>query len=217
MLRALIGLLLGSVASAGALDGFVFVSGRERVGANGRNMTFHMDPPDRGMRMDARARMSSARVCGDVYGRSQPGAVFAMYATTGEPAVRTPGAPGFRPWWELDFEFLGKNPAKVWVNSFVAGRAVGPGYVALPRPFNVAFTRFCLEWDVAAGTAAWRVGGRKVWSSAALRGSGPMRPIVSFWTGTGDSAAWAGGSAVTKRVTMVIRNFTSVDKARSRT
>ena len=63
--------------------------------------------------------MKAGKYCLDLKVEAVNGTIFAMYLTSGEPANYTERLKG--QWDELDFEFLGRNPDKVWVRSGTRG------------------------------------------------------------------------------------------------
>jgi len=124
--------------------------------------------------------------------RMQPaasaGLVSAFFSFTGSPH----GAA--RPHNEIDFEFLGKNRAGVFLNYFAGGRG-HESNVGLPFDATAAVQDYAFEW--LPDSIRWFVNGRVV--REVRKGDGFSIPThrqkiyVSVWNGTGrDQEAWLG-------------------------
>ena len=94
-------------------------------------------------------KATSASFCADIKTAAgdNPGAIFALYATSGEPKDRETDL-----WDELDVEFLGQSNDKMWVNYYHNGPV--PGWYGENRDLGFsaddAFHNYCLDWDLAS-------------------------------------------------------------------
>jgi len=88
-----------------------------------------------------------------------PGSIFAIYSTSGEPVNRATDQ-----WDELDIELLGKQPGYMWVNWFHNGEVITADgvdngrNVSMPVVANDGFHTYCLDWTIG-DAAVWTIDG----------------------------------------------------------
>jgi hypothetical protein len=199
------------IGKASLPAGFIIPDGMgDRVVVNdGSVVTMSADPPSKGSRMMSVWEARSALVCADIQLSGAPtnSTVFAMYAISHEVKDRKN-----EEWWELDFEFLGREMDAVWINWYQAGRIREHAsfYALDPAPRGL-YRRFCLDWDIDNHTAIWSVDGAELvrlemdgtWDS-------PLALIFSHWVGHDNSARWVGGDSIDERVSVLVRDVVGV-------
>ena len=145
----------------------------------------------------------SALFCADIKTApgNNPGLIFAMYMTSGEPVDRNKDK-----WDELDVELLGKSPSSMWINYFHNGMAETAG---TNKPFSPAFAansgfhEYCLDWT-AGGTAKWLVDGEQFHTMALTGWSKPMFPVASMWA---RNHPWSGQILRTETLYSTMQNW----------
>lgn len=108
-----------------------------------------------------------------------------------------------RPHNEIDFEFLGKDTTRVWLNYFVDGEGKGPGSVALGFDAAAGFHHYAFEWTPDA--IRWYADGRLLHETGPKDPpppSLPQRIHLSLWSG---SAAWLGAAPAATRARAIYR------------
>jgi hypothetical protein len=175
----------------------------DRVVVKGTLVTMSADPPNKGSRLTSVWKARAASACAEIRLSDAPtnSTVFAMYALSHE--VR--GADrSTEPWWELDFEFLGRQMDSVWINWFQAGKMSEQArfYVLTPPPRGL-FRQFCLGWDIDNRTAVWTVDAVQIANlTMDETWDAPLSLIFSHWVGQPDNAHWVGGDRIEERVSV---------------
>lgn len=146
-----------------------------------------------------------------------PGTILAMYARSMD---KEPGEckRGDR-WNEMDYEFVGGHPKKVWLNVFSPKLQNGPQrctdqgqFYAMPALTDS--TLFCMQWDARSyssqpGLAAWFLFDERTRKYTLLRQqlgviTQPMKVKMALW---GVSSSWSGYSKFTNRVQLGFKNI----------
>lgn len=94
---------------------------------------------------------------------------------------------------EIDFEFLGKDPTKVWINIYADGDPM-PGF-ALDLGFDAAAAPHLYAFEWSADAIRWYADGRLLYSYASTEGPLPVTPAqvyLSLWAGHPRIKGWLG-------------------------
>ena len=169
--------------------------------------SIHIQPPNRGARMESTWASRNARICADVKTNSKPmnGTVMGFYAITSHELKGDNG-----PWWEVDFEFLGKYAETAWLNKFDAGvpdKWTGL-YVKALRPHNL-WNNYCIDWDIPNKCVRWYTNHRLIRQSVMPASwNTPLHAVFSHWVGKyPNTADWAGGDEIFSVATAQLKNI----------
>ncbi len=162
-----------------------------------------VDKPRRGCRVESTWQASSAKICANIKtpDTPTPGSIFAFYVITSH-AAKSQGAP----WWEIDYEFMGKDVNSAWLSKFDGGKNDIWSGLYVDSPAHNEWNDYCIDWDIPNKCVKWITNGVVVRSlPMPPNWNQPLHAVLSHWVGKeGKSAGWAGGSSVPgKRVAMV--------------
>ena len=94
---------------------------------------------------------------------------------------------------EIDFEFLGRDTTKVWINRFAKGKRLPGRWIDLGFDAAAAPHLYALDWF--PDRLVWYVDGREILRIEAPEHAIPDIPgriYVNIWTGGPDQALWSG-------------------------
>ena len=164
-------------------------------------------PPFYGARLNSTFAARNGQVCADIKTPDvgTPGTVVAFYIISSHEDLYNG-----RPWWEVDFELMGKNLNQVWLSKFDNGvnDIWSGGYQDLSKPHN-EWNRYCINWSIRVKCVQWVVNG-KVIRSLPLPDSWtkPLKVSFSHWVASGSATKWAGGNGtISSRIEAQIKNI----------
>ncbi|MEM8751419.1 MAG: family 16 glycosylhydrolase [Pseudomonadota bacterium] len=94
---------------------------------------------------------------------------------------------------EVDFEFLGRAPTKVWLNYFADGDAKLGRLVDLGFDASAGLHHYAFEWDETS--IRWYADGRLLHETSATDAPPPQTSsqiYLSLWAGSPDLSGWLG-------------------------
>jgi endo-1,3-1,4-beta-glycanase ExoK len=146
----------------------------------------------------ARPTKNRAYACGEIQSRQRFG--YGVY----EARLKAVRGPGFvtafftyigptdkQPWHEIDFEVVGKDPARVQLNQFVDGKGGNEAFAPVPGGADRDFHDYAFIWE--ANRLRYFIDGRLVQTVEDPKQlpSKPMRIIFSLWAGE-TNPGWLG-------------------------
>jgi endo-1,3-1,4-beta-glycanase ExoK len=106
-----------------------------------------------------------------------------------------------KPWDEIDFEFLGKDPKTVQTNFYTNGKSQGGSVIQLGFDATQDFHNYAIDWQPTK--IRWYVDGKQVHESpdGAPIPSHPGSLFFSLWSGAAQENSWLGEFHYTQPVT----------------
>ena len=197
-----------TIANGGFIPGYVG-SVNMTVDEDGV-ITFPVEPETRGCRLNSTFKAATAKVCAEIRTPlvSMNGTVFAFYLMSDQQQRSND-----KPWWEVDFEFLGRSAGQVWLNKYEAGR-IDPwatGYMPLSIPHN-EWNTYCIDWNVRTKCVKWIVNDevrRALPLSRFWTVKRPLSVMFSHWVVGSQFRIWGGGNGtISERREAHVRNIT---------
>ena len=94
---------------------------------------------------------------------------------------------------EIDFEFLGQDTTRVWVNTFVDGKKMPGEWLELG--FDAAETPHLYSFDWREDSITWYVDGNVIYAITSETHAIPATPsklFMNIWAGNPDQVNWLG-------------------------
>jgi endo-1,3-1,4-beta-glycanase ExoK len=171
---------------------------------------------DRTLTLSYQRRQTKDRqhVCGEIQTNARFG--YGVYEARIKAAAGSGFNTGFftyigpthkQPWDEIDFEFLGKDPSQVQLNSYVNGKGENEKLVPVPGGANTAFNDYAFVWE--KDRLRYYINGQLVHTvtNPAALPSHPQKIYLSLWA-SDTMKSWLGAfesppNPVTAQITRV--------------